>query len=72
MPIDVLKLIAFIMADLPDVEALISAVSKLVVAEQNAKSFQERQKLSEPVQEALAVLIDKVKAQVEAFQASQG
>jgi Zn-dependent oligopeptidase len=50
-------------SDLPELMDLVNSVIALVEAEKSAVSFVEKQKLSEPVQEKLAALIDKVKSQ---------
>lgn len=52
-----------ILSDLPQVIELVGVINDFIAKEKVAVSFAERQKLSEPVQEKLAELIDAVKAQ---------
>lgn len=52
-----------IISDLPEFQMLVFSIVDLVEKEKMAKTFVERQKLTEPVQESLAALIDKVVAQ---------
>jgi hypothetical protein len=51
-------------SDLPELMDLINSIVDLVAKESVAVSFVDKQKLTEPVQEKLASLIDKVKSQV--------
>ena len=52
------------LADIPELLALVQSIVAVIPQVQAAKSFADRQKLSEPIQEALAKLIDEISAQV--------
>lgn len=52
-----------VIADLPALMDLVQSIVALVDAEKKAVTFADKQKISEPVQEKLAALIDVVKAQ---------
>jgi hypothetical protein len=50
--------------DIPQVIDLVTSIVDMLNKEAAATTFAEKQKLSEPVQEKLAALVDVVKAQV--------
>lgn len=50
--------------DLPEGLALVQAIAAAVPQIQAATTFADRQKITEPIQEKVAVLIDKIVAQV--------
>ena len=50
--------------DLPEGLALVQTIAAAVPQIQAAKTFVDRQKITEPIQEKLAALVDKVVAQV--------
>ena len=50
--------------DLPEGIALVQEIANAVPAIQAATTFAARQKITEPIQEKLAALVDKVVAQV--------
>lgn len=67
MSFDVMQAATDLMEDLPEFSGLVAAVKDAIVAEKAATTFVQRQKVSEPVQEAAAALADAIAAQIKAL-----